>query len=99
MVHIWRPTNNRAIALIKLTLWAGLLTWMVFFLAFGVTMAQRFGVAGPQLFGTGTWGQILTWVAPIWTVFTTLMLIWVVTRFANRRLRSKTPKSSADSHE
>lgn len=88
-MKIWRPKDPRAVALIKLTIWAGLVTWMVFFFAYAVIGAQRFGVMGPYLFGTGTWGQVLTWIAPIWIVFTALLVIVFMTRFVNRRLRRK----------
>ena len=88
-VKMWRLKNPKAITLVKLTLWAGLAVWMVFLLAYGVVAAQRLGLAGPQLFGTSTLGQVLTWVVPIWVVFTTLMLIWAVARFANRKLGRK----------
>ena len=86
---IWRPKNPRAVALIKLVLWAGLVTWIVFTLAFGIVMARLAAVSLPPLIGTGAWAQVWTWVIPIWIVFTTLMLIWAVARFANKKLRKK----------
>lgn len=83
--------SMRGIGVVKLSLWSGLLVWMVFFFAFGVIAAQRLGAAGPSLFGTGVWGQVLTWVAPIWVVFTALLTCVAVARFANKRLRVKKP--------
>lgn len=88
-MKLWRPKDPKGVAVIKVTLWAGLLTWMVFLLVYALVGAQRLKLAGPELFGEGVWGQILTWVTPIWVVFTTLMLLWAVARFANRRLRKR----------
>lgn len=90
-MKVWRPKDPRAVNLIKLTLWAGLVTWMVFTVAFGISVARVAAVMLPQLIGTGTYGIVWTWVVPIWIIFTTLMLIWAVARFAVRRLRP-TPK-------
>jgi len=86
---MWRPKDPRAVALIKLTLWAGLVTWMVFTLALGITMAKLAAVAFPQFVGVGIWGQAMVWVVPIWVIFTTFMLIWAIARFANKKLKGK----------
>lgn len=88
-MKIWRPKDPRAVSLIKLTLWAGLFTWMVFTLATGIVMARLASLSLPPIVGTDLSGQILIWVIPIWIVFTTFMLIWAVVRFANRKLRVK----------
>lgn len=88
-MKIWRPKDPRAVSLIKLTLWAGLATWMVFTLAMGISFARLAAVRLPALIGTGAYGQVWTWIVPIWIIFTTLMLIWAVARFANKKLRSK----------
>jgi hypothetical protein len=88
-MKLWRPKDPKARAVVKLTLWAAVLTWMVFFLAYGVTAAQRFALEAPKLFGTGTWGKILSFIAPIWIIFTAFMLLWAVARFVGRRLRTK----------
>lgn len=88
-MNIWRPKNPKSVALIKLTLWAALVTWIVFTLAFGVVMARLAAASLPGLIGTDTWAQVWTWVVPIWIVFTTLMLIWAVANFANKKLRKK----------
>jgi len=88
-MKMWRPKDPRAVSLIKLTLWAGLATWMIFTLATGIAMARLAAVSLPPLVGTDVWGQIWCWVIPIWIVFTTLMLIWAVARFANKKLRKK----------
>lgn len=88
-MKIWRPKNPKSVALIKLTLWAGLATWIVFTLAIGITMARLAAVSLPNIIGTGTWAQVWTWVVPIWIIFTTFMLIWAVVRFANKKLRKE----------
>ena len=81
--------SPRGVAIIKLALWSGLAVWMIFFFAFGVTAAQRFAAFGPEVFGTSLWGQILTWVTPIWVVFTALLVVVYVARFANKKLGKK----------
>jgi len=88
-MKVWRPKNPKSVALIKLVLWAALVTWMVFTLAFGIVMAKLASVSLPSVIGTGTWAQVWTWIIPIWVIFTTLVLIWAVARFTNRRLRKK----------
>ena len=88
-MKVWRPKNPKSVALIKLVLWAALVTWMVFTLAFGIVMAKLASVSLPNVIGTGTWAQVWTWIIPIWVIFTTLVLIWGVARFTNRRLRKK----------
>jgi hypothetical protein len=87
-MKIWKPKNPRDVALIKLVLWAGLVTWIIFTLATGIVIARLAAVLLPRVVGTA-WGQILTWVVPIWIIFTTFMLIWAVVRFANRKLRKE----------
>ena len=86
---MWRPKNPKSVSIIKLALWSGLVVWMVFFFVFGLVGAQELARGGPFLFGTSTWGQILTWVTPIWVVFTSLLLIVYIARFASRKLGRK----------
>ncbi len=86
---MWKPKNPKAITLIKLTCWAGILVWMVFFFAYAVIAAQSLAIAGPFLFGLDTWGQVLTWVTPIWVIFTSLLVIVYVTRFVNKKIGRK----------
>jgi len=85
--RLWRPKNPRSVALIKIALWSGLMTWAVFTLATGIVVARAAAILLPQWIGISLTSQIWTWVVPIWIVFTTLMLIWAVINFANKRLR------------
>ncbi len=87
---MWRP-KGKSLTIVRLTVWAGLLTWMVFFFALGVVMAKRLADAGPSIywgFGSELLAQVLHWIAPIWVVFTVLLVIVYVARFAARRLRN-----------
>lgn len=88
-MKIWRPKDPRAVSLIKLTLWAGLVTWMVFTLTLSITLAQWVPARILEVMGIGLQGQVFAWIIPIWIVFTFLMLIWAVARFAVKKLRSK----------
>ena len=88
-MKVWRPKDPRAVSLIKLTLWAGLFTWMVFTTVLGISMARLAATVLPQYVGTDVYGQVWTWVVPIWIIFTTLMLVWAVARFAVKKLRPR----------
>ena len=83
---MWRPKSKKAVILVKLTCWAGLLTWMVFTLGLGLVVARMAVALLPGYLGGGVWNQVLIWIVPIWTIFTTLMLVWAVARYTNRRL-------------
>jgi len=74
--------------LFKLVVWACLLVWMVFFLIFSVVTA-RYGKGVILSTVSGKWGEFLSWVFAIWAVFTSLLIIYYVTRFATRKLRRK----------
>lgn len=82
--------SPRDVGIVKLVMWAALLTWMVFFFAFGVVLAPK--LANPDWysgFGSELFAGILAWVAPIWVVFTSLMVIVYVARFAYKKLGVK----------
>jgi len=98
-MKVWRPKDPRAVNLIKLTLWAGLFTWMVFTLTLGISMARLAAVLLPQYIGTSASTQVWCWVVPIWIIFTTLMLIWAVARFAARKLRPKKEPEEEEEEE
>lgn len=77
-------------ALVKLCLWAGLIVWMVFYLAFGITVAKWLG---PQVgtllaeYWSPTFVDIMRWLVPIWFVFTVLLTIVLVSKWANKKIR------------
>lgn len=77
--------NPKSIALVKLVLWAAILVWMVFVVAMAVASAPILSTWIIRLLGDGFQGKTLAWVAPIWSVFTALMLCWAVARFVLRR--------------
>jgi len=86
--RLWRPKDPKSIVVIKITLWAGLLTWMIFSLSTSILMARLASVEILRLV-PGTKGTVYSWVVPIWIIFTTLMLIWATSRYAVRKLRGK----------
>ena len=102
-MKIWRPKDPRAVALIKICLWAGLATWMVFTFAGSMAVARWAAVGLPgwltTLGSSPIWIKILTWVIPIWIVFTILMLIWAVARFAVRKLSPRKPIEEREDSE
>lgn len=89
MPKIWRPKDTKSRSIIKLGLWAGIIVWGLFFFAYAVIAAQRLGSSGEDLFGSGLFGRVLTWVTPIWVVFTSLLVIIYVVRFVNKKMGGK----------
>jgi len=79
----------KGIIVVKVFLWAALLSWMVFFGVFSIIMAQK--VAGVMTnlleFWDPTFASIMIYVAPIWVVFTAGLIIVIAARWANRKLR------------
>jgi len=74
----------------KLGVWAGLVAWMVLFLAFGVVMAQRLAAVDPGVysgFGSGALAQIIHKIAPAWLIFTAVLLVIYIAKWAYRKLR------------
>lgn len=88
--------SERDKVLFKLSLWTVLVVWMVFFFAYSIVMAKTFALRSPYLFGTGLWGQVMTWVLPVWTVFTSLLTIVLMSRYAYRKLSPKRIKGGED---
>lgn len=87
--------SKKSVTVIKLALWSAIWVWMIFFFAFGVIAAQWLASYGPGIysgFGNEVFAGILHWVAPIWVVFTALLVCVAVARFANKRLRKKEPE-------
>lgn len=73
--------------LMKLVLWACLVVWMVFFFAHSIVVAGILSALSPTVFGLSLWGQVMTWVLPIWYVFTVLMVIAFVARWVYRKFK------------
>lgn len=86
-----RGSDSRAKTLLKLGVWAGILVWMVFYLAFGIVMAQKLSaVMYTSLLERGldeTFGRVLAIVSPIWLVFTVLMTCYLIAIWVNRVFR------------
>ncbi len=58
--------------------------WMVCTIVLAISLARKFAVLSQFIEAN----HFLTyWLVPIWIIFTTLMLIWAVARFANKYLR------------
>ena len=78
--------DSKGKALIRLVLWSGLMVWMLFYLALGIVMARRLGSLN---WSGGLLGDVLRWVAPIWIVFTVLLTIVLIARWAFKKLGKK----------
>lgn len=87
-MKLWRPKDPKALAVIRLTLWSGILAWVVFTVALGILYARQFALLTEKLFAENGWNYFIGhWIGPVWIIFTVLLLAWAVIRFANRRLR------------
>ena len=88
-MRIWRPKDFKAQTIIKLALWSGLSVWAILTVVMSIALARKFATYAQELF-TSTYTSFLgNWVVPTWVIFTTLLLIWAVFRFAYNRLRRK----------
>jgi len=76
-------------ALFKLVVWAALVVWMVFFFTYSIIVARKFAAIAPYTYGLDTWGQVLAWVGPVWVVFTSLLIIVGIARYASKKLSPK----------
>ena len=82
------PSNQVKVA--KLVLWSCLLVWMVFFLSLSMVIANRAATLGPQYFGTATTGQVLSFIFPVWVVFTALLTAIGIMKWSVKKLGAKT---------
>lgn len=81
--------SERDKTLFKLVLWSMLVVWMVFFFTYSMVIAKIFATIAPGIYGVGLWGQIMTWVGPVWVIFTSLLIIIGMAKYATKRLLPK----------
>jgi len=81
--------SERDKALFRLVLWAVIVVWMVFFLTYSVVIAKIFATIAPYAYGVSVWGQIMSWVGPVWVVFTALLIIVIMGKYVARKLSPK----------
>ena len=80
--------KEKDIPRLKLALWAGVLVWMVFFIAFSVVVAKILTLWASNTY-SGTFGQVMVVVIPIWVVFTALLTVYYIAKFVGRKLKVK----------
>lgn len=80
--------STRDKAYIKLALWSALLVWMAFLVAFAITGAIVLGSHSQDIW-SGTMGDIMHYLLPIWFIYTLLLVIWMIARWATKRLKAK----------
>lgn len=81
--------DERQLGYLKIAVWTLACVWIVFFFSFSLVLATYFAKIGPGIFGISLWGQTLTFILPIWTVFTSLLTINILASIIYRKL-SKT---------
>lgn len=74
----------------KIAVWSALTVWMVFWLVFSITIAQKLRIWGSEWFSWmgSPWTGIMHWVAPVGIVFTALLTILLIARWVGRKLRN-----------
>ena len=81
----------KGIRVVTLSIWAGLIVWMLLYLAWAVSTAQFLGAQvytfAVPYFGD-TFATGLRWLVPIWFIFTVLLTIILAARWANKKIRS-----------
>jgi len=88
--------SERDKALFRLVLWAMLVVWMVFFLTYSIVIAKIFATIAPHAYGVSVWGQIMSWIGPVWVVFTALLIIVIMGKYAARKLSPKEKEEEED---
>jgi len=75
----------KEITYFKLAVWVCLIVWMVFFLINALILASLAGEMATTWY-SGNLGGIMRWILPVWIVFTCLLIITLISRWAKRRL-------------
>ncbi|KKL97494.1 hypothetical protein LCGC14_1833870 [marine sediment metagenome] len=78
--------SKRDVALFKLVLWCVLIVWAAFFVIYSTAIA-RIAKAQAVTWWGGSWGSFLEWTLPIFIVFTALLIVYGILRWAKRKLR------------
>ncbi len=76
----------RDITYFKLAVWSCLIVWMVFFFVFSLVTAQLAGGMATTWY-PGSIGSFMRWILPVWIVFTSLLIITLMSRWTKRRLK------------
>ena len=80
-----RKLTAKELGYFKLAVWVCLVVWFVFFLVNSFILA---GMAGrvAVLWYPGVLGSVMRWVLPVWIVFTSLLIITGIARWARKKL-------------
>jgi len=81
-----RLTPKQA-TLFRLVLWCLLMVWMVLFLTHTIITARVLAGWAPQVFGNGVLQQGMAHFIPVFYVVVICATIYIIIRWANRRLR------------
>jgi len=78
--------SKRDVALFKLVLWCVLIVWSAFFFTLSVSIS-RMAKASAIIWWPGELGKFMEWSLPIFIVFTSLLIIYGILRWAKRKLQ------------
>ena len=82
-----RKLNKRELVIVKLAVWSGLIVWIFFFFLYSGFIAMRFSRLGPEVFGVDFEGRVLSFILPVWVIFTSLLTVYYISRWAKRKLK------------
>jgi len=83
---VLKGLNTKQFALLRLSVWTAILTFMVFLLALGV-VGLRVILNNRDIIYSGHWySGPMHWLLPLWFIFTILFIIYVMARYTVRRL-------------
>ncbi len=82
--------TRKSVALVELTLWVGILAWMVFYFLLASVMAWISYYKLPwEIWVGASFGNILRWAAPLFVVLTSLLTVCFMARFVWKQIGSK----------
>jgi len=81
--------SPKNVALFKLVVWCVLLVWMIFFATHSVITAQILAKWAPAFFPQTPYYQLLARTLSVWYVFTVGLIIFMVAKWAYRKLLKK----------
>lgn len=82
-----RRLTPRQVVLFKLAVWSALLVWMVFFTTYTIIMTQPLAKWTTIYFPGTPFYQTLARMVPFWWVFTCVLTVVLIARWARRKLR------------
>ena len=78
--------SKKELIYLKLAVWTAILTWMVAMLVITIPWSLTLRAFIFKVYGEDLLGSIMAFVFPSWMVFTVLLVIWLMAKWAGRKL-------------